>query len=66
MASSITQTGLCYLTKIALLCNLLARLLCPWGLSWEMEAFYELQEKIASLLPHIVHWVTALTVFLTH
>lgn len=48
LASSTALTGHCHLMKIALLCNLLAELLCRWGLSWDMEAFYEQQERIGN------------------
>lgn len=56
-ASSLTQTGFCHLTKMALLCNLSVPY--PQGLSWEMEAFYELQERIGNCVfpAYIVRWV---------
>lgn len=66
LASSIVQTRLCHLTKIALLCNLSARLPRPRGLSWEMEAFCELQKGIGNCVFPARHWVIALMVFLIH
>ena len=50
LACSIIHTGLCRMTKIALLCSLSAQLLCPRGLSREMETVCELQERTGNFV----------------